>query len=176
VERSLTVLIPVHNAQSTLAGTVAEILEIVADLTERFELVIVDDGSSDATSETAQDLTSRYPQVRALRHGRRLGRDAAICTGLNNSTGEIIFLRDEVAGVAVDSLARLWRSEQRRQGSTRPDSASQGDRWTRFSGGHAIGRGGYRMVDRETLERRHRSSRPAGPNYMTKLREFALGE
>ena len=47
---SLSVLLPVKNAQATLAATVQEILDVAADLSERFELLILDDGSSDAGS------------------------------------------------------------------------------------------------------------------------------
>ena len=49
VNRSLTVLLPVRDAQSTLAATVTQVLEMASDLSERFELLIIDDGSSDAT-------------------------------------------------------------------------------------------------------------------------------
>ena len=66
VPNSLSVLLPVKNAQATLAATVQEILDVAADLSEQFELLIIDDGSSDATSEIATELTQNYPQVRAV--------------------------------------------------------------------------------------------------------------
>lgn len=94
MERSLTVLLPVQDAQSTLADTVAEVLEVASDLTDRFELLIIDDGSTDATSEVAEELTRYYPQVRAVRHNRPLGRDAALRTGLAQSHGEVVFVRE----------------------------------------------------------------------------------
>jgi glycosyltransferase involved in cell wall biosynthesis len=94
LERSLTVLLPVQDAQSTLAETVAEVLEVASDWTEQLELLIIDDGSTDATSEVAQELVRHYPQVRALRHSRPLGRDAAVRTGLARSQGEVVFVRE----------------------------------------------------------------------------------
>ncbi len=74
LNRSLTVLLPVRDAQSTLAATVTEVLEMASDLSERFELLIIDDGSSDATSEVARELSRHYPQIRTLRHDQAVGR------------------------------------------------------------------------------------------------------
>ena len=94
MERSLTVLLPVQDVQSTLADTVAEVLEIASDLTHRFELLIIDDGSTDATCEIADELVRHYPQVRSVRHSYPLGRDAAVQTGLIHSHGEVVFVRE----------------------------------------------------------------------------------
>ena len=82
MERSLTVLLPVQDAQATLTETVEEILDLAAELTDRFELLIIDDGSADATNEIAHELTRHYPQVRSLRHATPQGHDAAVRTGL----------------------------------------------------------------------------------------------
>ena len=94
VNRSLTVLLPVRDAQSTLAATVTEILEMASDLSERFELLIIDDGSSDATSEVAQELSRHYPQIRTFRHGQPLGEEAALRCGLAQSRGDVVLVRD----------------------------------------------------------------------------------
>ena len=67
--RSLSVLLPVKNAQSTLAPTVHKILDVVSELSEQIELLIIDDGSADATSEVAMDLTRHYPQVQGYLPG-----------------------------------------------------------------------------------------------------------
>jgi hypothetical protein len=105
LERPLTILLPVQDAQATLADTVAQVLEMAADMTDRFELVIIDDGSMDATGEVADELTRCYPQVRILRHGRRLGRDAAVRTGLKHCRGDLIFVR-EPGGMRLQRLAQ----------------------------------------------------------------------
>ncbi len=93
LNRSLTVLFPVRDAQSTLAATVTEILEMASDLSERFELLIIDDGSSDATSEIARELSRNYPQIRTFRHDKPLGEEATLRAGLAQSRGDVVFVR-----------------------------------------------------------------------------------
>ena len=109
MERSLSVLLPVRNIQSTLIDSVLELLEVLPELTARFELIIIDDGSTDATPEVAGDLAARYPQVQTAFHARPQGRAAAVRTGLGRSTGDVIFLRDEDCRLAADAIHKLWR-------------------------------------------------------------------
>ncbi|MEI8373100.1 MAG: glycosyltransferase [Planctomycetota bacterium] len=93
LKRSLTVLLPVRDAQSTLVATVAQVLEMASDLNERFELLIIDDGSSDATSEVVHELSRYYPQIRTIRHSKPLGEEAALRTGFTQSRGDVVFVR-----------------------------------------------------------------------------------
>ncbi len=110
MELSLCALLPVYNAQASVARLAGEYLDILPDLTSNFQLLIVDDGSTDDTAETAFEFASRYPQVRVIAHPARLG-PAVICeTGLRESAGEILFFRDCGAGVDSQSLSSMWPS------------------------------------------------------------------
>jgi glycosyltransferase involved in cell wall biosynthesis len=185
----LSVLLPVRDAQSTLAATVLEILDILPELTPRFELIVIDDGSKDATFEVADDLEALYPQIRVVRHAKPLGHSAAIRTGLRLSSGEVIFLRDHAGELALDEVRKLWWALDEHPmvvGRPRPGQRGRWLGWKRRGGVESL-----RMVDRravhaiqESLEdqaqlmasmarqddswfeveigRRH-SSRPAGP-------------
>ena len=73
MDLSLSIVLPVHNAQNTLACDVHLLLELLPDITPRFEILIVDDASSDHTEEIAHELSLQYPQVRVKRHLRRQG-------------------------------------------------------------------------------------------------------
>ena len=173
MDRSLTVLLPVRNAQATLAANVQEILEVVSELTRRFELVIIDDGSTDATIEVADELIRCYPQVRTLRHGTAKGREAAIGTGLRHSTGEVIVLRDEQGELGAAEIRRAWQSADE---DVEELSAKADVRRLRWQPPHKDRRGGYRLIDRRTLEQMQGWSRPARPNYLARLRDLVLDE
>ena len=121
LQRSLSILLSVYNAESTLSNTVADVLDTAADLSERFELVIIDDGSVDATSEVVDELIYSYPQIKAVRHGKHLGQEAAIRTGLEHSSGEIVLLHDAAHSKAKPRY-QLFRRRvlERIHGSSRP--------------------------------------------------------
>ena len=93
MQRALTILLPVRNAQSTLADTVGQILDMAADISERFEVLIIDDASADGTGEVAHDLCRQYPQVRVLRNKKPLGEEAAVRSVLAQTRGEVICVR-----------------------------------------------------------------------------------
>ncbi len=110
MERSLSALLPVENVQSSLADTVSRILEILPELTEDFELVIIDDGSIDATIEVADELVVQYPQVRVVHHGDRQGRAAALKSGVERSAGDILFIADDDCRLPIAEVAKLWKA------------------------------------------------------------------
>ena len=67
---------------------------MASDLNERFELLIIDDGSSDATNEVAIELSRNYPQVRTLRNDKPMGDELALRAGLAQSRGDVVYVRD----------------------------------------------------------------------------------
>lgn len=107
MEDSLSIVLPVYNAQSALHACIARLLEIAVELSERFELIIVDDGSTDHTMEVAHDLARRYPQVALVRHGQRRGWAAAIRTGIARSTSRVVCLMESPMGMEPWPLPTL---------------------------------------------------------------------
>lgn len=106
---SLSVILPVHNAESTLATLVAQLLDVLPDLTPRFEIFVVDDGSSDQTAEVALELARQYPQLRLMRHTSPRGVEASVKTGMSRATGEIVIVQEDQTSVSASDLARLWQ-------------------------------------------------------------------
>jgi glycosyltransferase involved in cell wall biosynthesis len=175
VARSLSVLLPVKNAQNTLSSTVQKILDAVSELSEKMELLIIDDGSADATSEIAVELTRHYPQVKAICQGRSLGKDVAIRSGLKKATGKVALIYEENQGMPLVELAQALKSDPpagqfyfRLDTANTPKEIKPVDR-SRYLADHKI----------SELRHEHQSqisSRPARPNFMDRLKDIVLGE
>lgn len=105
---SLSVVLPVRNAERTLVTRVVELLEVLPDLTENFEVVIVDDGSTDDTDEAANDLARLYPQVRVVRHAEPLGIEASAETGVSRAMGDVVIVHAGSQPVNASELQRMW--------------------------------------------------------------------
>ena len=86
---SCTVL--AFNEEETLEQAVADVHAALSDFGDRaFEILVVDDGSTDRTPEIAAALELRWPEVRLIRHGKNLGPGSAILTGIRNSRNDVI--------------------------------------------------------------------------------------
>lgn len=115
MDLSLSVVLPVHNAEHTLSRIVHLLLDVVPDVTEQFEILVVDDGSRDQTEEIAHELALQYPQVRVTRHQRRQGQTAAVQTALTQATGDVVFVQEEGSEVCCSEIQKLWRMRHDRQ-------------------------------------------------------------
>jgi hypothetical protein len=107
VSGAMTFLLPVRDAESTLEATVTRVLEAASDLYERFNLLIIDDGSTDATDEMARELSRHYPQIRTLRLNEPQGEEGALRAGYAESRGDVVCVR----GLCRPTFERLsWAS------------------------------------------------------------------
>lgn len=74
----VTIVIPVHNAQHSLRGSLLKVMELAETTGRRLQVAVVDDGSTDATFEVACELASEYPQVHVVRQPYQRGLAAAL--------------------------------------------------------------------------------------------------
>jgi glycosyltransferase involved in cell wall biosynthesis len=114
----LSYFFPAHNEAANLGGLVAEALETLPSLAERFEIVIVDDGSRDETPRLADELAAAHPQVRAVHHPTNLGYGAALRSGFAAARYGHIAFTDGDRQFRVADLGRLI---DRLGGPTGPD-------------------------------------------------------
>jgi dolichol-phosphate mannosyltransferase len=89
----LSVVVPVNNERENLAPLIHEIVSTLSGVLP-FEIVYVDDGSTDGSDEALRQLQCRVPMLRVLRHARSTGQSTAIRTGVLASRGQWIATLD----------------------------------------------------------------------------------
>ena len=89
----LTIVVPVKNEAGNIAGLVAEIERACAPLAP-FELIYVDDGSTDATPEALATARRDRPWLRVLRHARSGGQSAAVRSGVGAARAPVVATLD----------------------------------------------------------------------------------
>jgi glycosyltransferase involved in cell wall biosynthesis len=85
VARSVSCTVLAYNEEESLEQAVEDVHAALAALGRPFEVLIVDDGSTDRTAEIGAALEACFDHVRLLRHGRNLGPGSAILTGIRNA-------------------------------------------------------------------------------------------
>ena len=104
----LSYFFPAHNDEANLAGLVDEALTTLPGLADTFEIIVVNDGSRDATGRIADELTAAHPGVvRAVHHPTNLGYGAALRSGFRAATHEHVGFTDGDRQFHVEDLGRL---------------------------------------------------------------------
>lgn len=90
----LSVIIPAYNEQDNVENTAKVISGILKEAGIKYELIFVDDGSSDNTWQIIDNLANRDISVRGLRFSRNFGKEGAIFAGLRRCTGDCAVVID----------------------------------------------------------------------------------
>ena len=103
----LSASFPAHNEEDNVGPMIADLLAALPDVADRFEIIVVDDGSRDATFARASAIAAREPRVRVIRHEINRGYGAAVWTGLTSGTLEYAFFTDGDRQFDVRQIADL---------------------------------------------------------------------
>lgn len=106
----LSASFPAHNEEDNVEPMIADLLAALPEFAERFEVIVVDDGSRDRTFERASAVAARDPRVRVVRHEINRGYGAAVWTGLVSGTLDYAFFTDGDRQFDVHQIADLLRA------------------------------------------------------------------
>jgi glycosyltransferase involved in cell wall biosynthesis len=104
----LSIFFPAYNDAGTIASLVISARQTAQMLTSDFEIIVVNDGSADATPDIAEELARTYPEVRVIHHPRNRGYGGALRTGFAEARKELVFYTDGDAQYDPEELGALW--------------------------------------------------------------------
>ena len=129
----LTITVPIYNEEQNIAPLYEKVTAAMATLGKTWELVLVDDGSSDGSPALLDDLARRDDRVSVVHFRRNYGQTAAFMAGMDHARGEIIVpmdgdLQNDPADI-VKLLAKIdegfdvvsgWRKDRGQRSSATP--------------------------------------------------------
>ena len=105
----LSVVVPLYNEQESLPELVAWIDRVAVANSLSYEIIMVDDGSTDDSWAVVESLKGQYPAVRGLRFARNYGKSAALYCGFAEAEGEVVFTMDADLQDSPDEIPEMRR-------------------------------------------------------------------
>ena len=104
---SVSVFFPAFNDEGSIARLVHESLEVLPQITNDYEVIVVNDGSSDGTAAVLDGLAYKFPCLRAIHHPRNRGYGGALRSGFESATKDLIFYTDGDGQYDVREIMKL---------------------------------------------------------------------
>jgi glycosyltransferase involved in cell wall biosynthesis len=101
---SLSVVLPAHNEEHIIVKTVQDVTTILATWMNDFEVIVVNDGSTDQTEALVNNLMSSDPRIRLVTHPVNKGYGAALVSGFAAATKELTFFMDSDGQFTIQDL------------------------------------------------------------------------
>jgi glycosyltransferase involved in cell wall biosynthesis len=109
--RSLSIIIPAYNEQARLPDTLRRVEQYLREGNWSFyEILVVDDGSSDGTAEAATKFATAHPNIRVLRNPGNRGKGFSVRHGMLEAQGEWRLFSDADLSTPIEELEKLWRA------------------------------------------------------------------
>ncbi len=163
----LSLVIPVHNEGPNIGPLCARVLSVLNRITPSWEIVFVDDGSTDDTLARIKAESEAEPRIGALSLSRNFGKEIALAAGLDHARGRAVVIMDadlQHPPEMIEEFVRRWRDGYVMVYGQRTDRSGE----TRFKRGSARlfyrlferfgetslpeGAGDFRLIDRKGVE------------------------
>ena len=105
---SLSVILPAHNEEAVIADTVQTVIDTLTAWVQDFEVIVVNDGSKDATRTNVEAIATTDPRVRLINHATNQGYGAALVSGFEAVTKDLIFFMDSDGQFDIHDLERFF--------------------------------------------------------------------
>lgn len=105
---SLSVILPAHNEEQIIEQTVTDVLAFLQSAIQDFDVIVVDDGSTDRTGDILARLASQQPRLHVITHPVNRGYGAALVSGFQAVDKELAFFMDSDGQFDIHELARFF--------------------------------------------------------------------
>ena len=105
----ISVVVPLYNEEESLPELVAWIDRVAQNNKLSYEVIMVDDGSSDNSWAVVEQLKERYPAIKGIRFARNYGKSAALYCGFDEAEGEVVFTMDADLQDSPDEIPEMRR-------------------------------------------------------------------
>src|SRR4051812_27334945 len=104
---SISIFFPAFNDEQTIGELVRNALAILPDYSDDYEVLVINDGSTDGTAQVLEELSGHDAHVRPIHHQANRGYGGALQSGFENASKEFVFYTDGDGQYDVRELARL---------------------------------------------------------------------
>ncbi len=105
----LSIVIPAYNEASRLSCTLQTVRDYLKERFERFEIIVVNDGSADETQAIASDYAQNAPDIRVLGYNVNRGKGYAVRTGMLAAEGDAVLFSDADLATPIEETERLLK-------------------------------------------------------------------
>lgn len=105
--KSISLFFPAYNEEKNIEQAVARAKAVLSKLTDKYEIIVIDDGSGDKTGEIADRLACEDSHVKVVHHPYNVGYGAALWSGIKNSHNELVFFTDADLQFDIGELTKL---------------------------------------------------------------------
>lgn len=111
-KNALTVFLPFYNEEDLVMDVVEGGYSFLSQMDRDFELLLVDDGSTDSTWEKINSLEEEREEIRAVKHEKNQGYGMALRTGFEEADNPLIFYMDGDGQFSIEEIEKLLEKEQ----------------------------------------------------------------
>jgi len=104
---SISIFFPAYNEEGNIATTIIDAREAVKKIARKYEIIVIDDGSTDRTNDVVRELSSHDPNIRLIKHVKNRGYGAAVKAGLKSCKNDWIFFTDSDGQFHYDELEKF---------------------------------------------------------------------
>jgi dolichol-phosphate mannosyltransferase len=163
----ISVVVPAFREEAALPELVRQVVAAVSQVTQSWELVIVDDGSKDRTWAVLSELAAKTPGVRGIKLARNFGHQGALACGMDAARGRAVVSMDadlQHPPALIGTMVAAWRAGSLVVQGLRHDGAGVGEAKSGSSSAYyalfrtltgidlAAGSADFRLLDRSVVE------------------------